>query len=217
MITIVIADDHPLYLEGLEMLLKKDVNFQILKVCKSGNETINTLQEADCDVLLMDLHMLDMTGLDALIKIREFKPNQKIIILTHQKGNRYLPKLEKLNVNGYILKNIELNELITAITKVNAGEKYFSKGINQLTKEEDFYIKSSIILNDDSPGALLTEREVEILIHVCNELSSAEIGEKLFISVGTVDTHRKNIMHKLGVTSTVGLVKYALKHKLLEE
>lgn len=217
MISLVIADDHPLYIEGLEMLLKKNGEFEILKICHSGTEAINTLKEINCDVLLMDLHMTDMTGLEALEKIRFFKPEQKIIILTHQKGSRYLSKLEKLKVNGYVLKNVELEELSNAILTVNNGETYFTKGINKQTKEEDFYIKSSIILGDDSPNSLLTEREVEILVQVCNELSSAEIGEKLFISVGTVDTHRKNIMHKLGVTSTVGLVKYALKHQLLEE
>ena len=126
-------------------------------------------------------------------------------------------KLEKLNVNGYILKNVELEELVKAIRQVNSGETYFSEKINQQTKEENIYIKSSTILVDNSPKSLLTEREREILIHVCDEMSSAEIGEVLFISVGTVDTHRKNIMHKVGVTSTVGLVKYAIKHQMLND
>lgn len=216
MISLIIADDHPLYLEGLEMILTKDKEIKIIAKCNVGEEAISILKKKNCDVLLLDLHMPDMNGLEAVEEIKKIKPNQKIIMLTHQKGSRYLTKLEKLGINGYVLKNVTKEDLLTAIKTVHAGGTYFTEGIQNITKEEDFYIKSSIILNNDAPDTLITEREKEILVCVCNEMSSSEIAKELFISIGTVDTHRKNILQKLGITNTVGLVKYALKHGLLK-
>ncbi len=215
MISLIIADDHPLYLDGLEMLLTKEHEIKIIAKCNLGAEAISALKRKECDILLLDLHMPDMIGVEVVEEIIKFKPEQKIIMLTHQKGSRYLSKLEKLGIMGYVLKNITRDELVKAIKIVYDGGTYFSEGIQNLTKEEDFYIKSSVIIHNDLPDTMLTAREKEILICVCNELSSAEIAKKLFISVGTVDTHRKNILQKLGIANTVGLVKYALKHGLL--
>lgn len=217
MIKIIIADDHPLYLEGLELLLNKDKSIQIEAKCNSGTETISILKKTDCDVLLLDLHMPDMNGPEVVEAIRKFKPQQKIIMLTHQKGSRYLGKLEKLKINGYVLKNVKKEELLEAIQTVYKGGTYFTDGIENISKEEDYHLKSSVIVNTESPNDLLSPREKEILIRVCNEMSSSEIAKELFISVGTVDTHRKNILNKLGIANTVGLVKYALKHGLLNQ
>jgi DNA-binding NarL/FixJ family response regulator len=216
MITLIIADDHQLYLEGLEMLLTKTKELKIEAKCTLGSEAIETLKKKNCDVLLLDLHMPDMSGLEAVEEIRKFKPEQKIIMLTHQKGSRYLAKLEKLGINGYVLKNVRKEELMEAIKTVHEGGSYFTEGIHNISKEENFYIKSSIIVRDNEPDSVLTPREKEILIRVCSEMSSSEIAKELFISVGTVDTHRKNILQKLGISNTVGLVKYALKHDLLK-
>jgi two-component system, NarL family, response regulator NreC len=216
MITLILADDHPLYLEGLEMILTKSKELRIEAKCTLGADAIEVLKNKSCDVLLLDLHMPDMSGLEAVEEIRKFKPQQKIIMLTHQKGSRYLGKLERLGINGYVLKNVHKEELMEAIKTVYNGGSYFTEGIQNITKEEDFYIKSSVIVNDDGNNFVLTPREIEILIRVCNEMSSSEIAKELFISVGTVDTHRKNILQKLGISNTVGLVKYALKHNLLK-
>lgn len=216
MISLILADDHSLYIEGLELLLAKSNEFKVIAKCNSGDEAISTLKKKNCNILLLDLHLTDMTGLEVVEEIRKFKPEQKILMLTHQKGSRYLSKLEKLGIKGYLLKNITKEELIKALNIVNEGGTYFSDGIQNITKEEDIYIKSSVILSGESPDEILTTREKEILIYVCNELSSAEIAKKLFISVGTVDTHRKNILQKLGIANTVGLVKFALKHGLLK-
>ena len=216
MISLILADDHSLYIEGLELLLAKGNDFKIITKCNSGAEAISTLKKKNCDILLLDLHLTDMTGLEVVENVLRFKPEQKIIMLTHQKGSKYLGKLEKLGIKGYLLKNITKEELIKALKIVYDGGTYFSEGIHNITKEEDVYIKSSVIISNESPDVILTPREKEILIHVCNELSSAEIAEKLFISIGTVDTHRKNILQKLGISNTVGLVKFALKHGLIK-
>ena len=216
MITLILADDHSLYIEGLELLLAKGNDFKVITKCNSGAEAILTLKKKNCDILLLDLHLTDMTGVEVIEEVQKFKPDQKIIMLTHQKGSRYLSKLEKLGIKGYLLKNITKEELTKALLTVYAGGTYFCEGIQNITKEEDFYIKSSVILSNENPDTILTTREKEILVLVCNELSSSEIAEKLFISVGTVDTHRKNILQKLGIANTVGLVKFALKHGLIK-
>ncbi|HTF04438.1 MAG TPA: response regulator transcription factor, partial [Bacteroidia bacterium] len=132
------------------------------------------------------------------------------------RGGRYIERLRKWGVKGYVLKNVSLELLVDVIQKVHAGDEYFPDDARAFDHNEDVRLKSSAITGT-TPDKQLTAREKEILILVCKEFSSAEIGKQLFISTGTVDTHRKNLLVKLGVTSTVGLVKYALKNNLLEE
>jgi DNA-binding NarL/FixJ family response regulator len=217
MINILIADDHSLYVEGLLLILQNQPNFNILGKANNGAEAIDIVQKLHekADLLLLDLHMPDKNAIEIVTEIKTFTKRLKIIVLTHQKGNRYLPKLNKLGIDGYILKNIDKDDFVNAIQTVVNGGKFYSPNITDVTKEEDVYIKSSVIVFNQTKDIILSEREKEILVMVCNEKASKEIGEILHISTGTVDTHRKNIMMKLGVTNTVGLVKYALKTKLI--
>jgi two-component system, NarL family, response regulator NreC len=140
----------------------------------------------------------------------------RVIMLTMQRGGRYIDRLKKWGVKGYVLKSVSLETLVDVIQRVHAGEEHFPEDAREFDHNEDVRLKSSAILAN-TPGQQLTAREQEILVLVCKEFSSKEIGEKLFISTGTVDTHRKNLLLKLGVTNTVGLVKYALKHNLLDD
>jgi two-component system, NarL family, response regulator NreC len=216
-IKILLADDHSLYLEGLLLLLKENKNFSILDSATNGADAIVIAKKhyKEAAVFLLDLHLPDMNAIDIVSEIRKFTTNLKIILLTHQKGNRYLPKLKKLGISGYLLKNIDKEEFIKALETVANGGEYYSPNITDVTKDEDVYIKSSVIVFNETKDITLSDREKEILVMVCNEKASKEIGELLHISTGTVDTHRKNIMMKLGVTNSVGLVKYALKSKLI--
>jgi DNA-binding NarL/FixJ family response regulator len=129
------------------------------------------------------------------------------------RGTRYIHRLIKHQIQGYLLKNARPDELYTAIEKVQKGEQYFSKDID-IMGESDF--RSTITINDIKPGEILSKREIEILQLVCKEYSNSEIADKLFLSISTVETHRKNLIAKLGVSNTVGLVKFALKNKLIE-
>ena len=216
MINLLIADDHSLYLEGLNLLLDNDQNVNVIAKANSGATTIEMVKaNQKADMLLLDLHLPDMNAVEIVEQIRITNNAIKIIILTHQKGNRYLPKLKKFNISAYVLKNIEVNELINVIKLVFDGGEFYSKDIFEITKEEDFYLKSSVIHFDKKDSPQLTAREIEIAKLICHEKSSSDIASELFISTGTVDTHRKNILNKLGVTSTVGLVKYALRNKWL--
>lgn len=214
---IILADDHSLYLQGLMLLLKENENFEILGNANSGGDAILLAQKfhSETDILLLDLHLPDMNAIEIVAEIRKFSQDLKIVMLTHQKGNRYLPKLVKLGISGYLLKNIDAKDFIEALTIVANGGEYYSPNITDITKDEDVYIKSSVIIFNETKDITLSEREKEILVMVCNEKASKEIGDLLHISTGTVDTHRKNIMQKLGVTNSVGLVKYALKQRLI--
>jgi DNA-binding NarL/FixJ family response regulator len=145
--------------------------------------------------------------------IRSIKPDQKIIYLTLVRGTRYIHKLRKHTIQGYILKNAPLTELVTALETVNNGGVYYSKEIDILGTDD---FRTTITLEDRQTDEILSKREIEILRLICKEFSNAEIAEKLFLSVSTIETHRKNIIAKLGVNNTVGLVMYALKNKLVD-
>jgi len=215
-ISIVLVDDHSLHLEGLELLLKKESNFDIIQTFKNGNSFLDFAKKNTFDVLLLDLHLPDMDGIAIAEELQKLKHPAKIILLTMQRGGRYLQKAEKLSVKGYILKSSEIETIKKAINTVYLGGEVFEDIGKKISHDEDLQLKSSVIIGD-KPENILSEREKEILILVCQEFSSAQIADKLFISTGTVDTHRKNILIKLGLTNVVGLVKYALKHNLLND
>ncbi|HRI19976.1 MAG TPA: response regulator transcription factor, partial [Panacibacter sp.] len=135
---------------------------------------------------------------------------------TMLRGTRYIHRLMQHGIQGYILKSATSKELTNAIKTVAAGNNYFSKEIDVTDGTEDAY-KKTITIPESKVHAILSKREMEILQMICKEFSSAEIAAKLFLSVSTVDTHRKNIIEKLGVNNTVGLVKFAIKYALINE
>jgi two-component system, NarL family, response regulator NreC len=211
---LLICDDHALYLNGLNLILDQHKAINISAIASSGKEIIEIVKTTDADILLLDLHLPDMDGLEITTQIRAFNKSLKIVVLTHQKGNRYLSKFKALNISGYVLKNISVEDLFEAITIIGNGGSYFSPDILMTSKEDEYYLKSSVIISEKN-DLRLSDREKEILILVCNEMSSADIAKQLYLSTSTVDTHRKNILNKVGVSNTVGLVKYAIKHHLI--
>jgi DNA-binding NarL/FixJ family response regulator len=165
-------------------------------------------------VLLLDVHLPDIEEEDLLKQIRVIKPELKVLYLTLMRGTRYIHKLVKYDIQGYLLKNASMEELKKALKAISTGEKYFSKEINILDTEQDF--RNTITIEDKKVEEILSRREIEILTLICKEFSNSEIAEKLFLSVSTVETHRKNLIAKLGVNNTVGLVKFALKNRLID-
>jgi two-component system response regulator NreC len=215
-IRIALADDHPLYLEGLELLLNSSKEAKVVAKASDGIEAIQMISTTDFDVLLLDLHLPGKSGIEIAEVLHKEGMNHKIIMLTMQRGGRYIDKLKKLGVRGYLLKSTSLEILLDAIKTVVADGEAFPEELKEYDHDEAIRLKSSAIVLE-TPNEQLTDREKEILVLVCKEYSSAEIAKKLFISTGTVDTHRKNLLVKLGVTNTVGLVKYAIRHNLLDE
>src|SRR5688572_7436411 len=214
MIKLHITDDQELYLEGLTLLLNKQEGMSVTGTSLSGLQLLEKLPELDVDVLLLDVHLNDINEEELVIKIRAQKPTLKIIYLTMMRGTRFIHKLVKHRIQGYVLKNASIEELKEAIRIVSEGGEYFSKEINITDTDQDFRL--TITVDDKKVDEILSKREIEILTLICKEFSNAEIAAKLFLSISTVETHRKNLIAKLGVNNTVGLVKYALKNKLIE-
>lgn len=214
MLKVFITDDHELYLEGLTLLLNKQDGITVIGSALTGGSLLQKLPGEDIDILLLDVHLPDIEEEDLLKQIRVLKPQLKILYLTIMRGTRYIHKLIKYDIQGYLLKNASIDELKKALETIAAGQKYFSKEINILDTDQDF--RNTITIEDKKVDEILSKREIEILTLICKEYSNSEIAEKLFLSVSTVETHRKNLIAKLGVNNTVGLVKFALKNKLIE-
>jgi two-component system, NarL family, response regulator NreC len=214
MIRVFITDDHEMYLEGLALLLGKQEDIQVIGTAATGKDLMAQLPGLEADILLLDVYLPDMAEEELLQHVRSLRPDLKIIYLTLLRGTRHIHKLTKYNIQGYVLKNAALEELLTALREVLAGGNYFSKDIHIGDSKEDF--RSTIMIDDKQINEILSRRELEVLKLICREYSNAEIAEKLFLSVSTVETHRKNLIAKLGVNNTVGLVKFAIKNKLTD-
>lgn len=214
MIRVFITDDHEMYLEGLSLLLQKQSAIEVIGTSGTANRLLQSLPDlSPDDVLLLDVNLPDMEEEELIRKIRSLRPKQRIIYLTLIRGTRYVHKLLKYQVQGYILKNASVDELLNAIRTVGAGGTYFSKEIDILS-DNDF--RNTLTVEDKQVSEILSKREVEVLKLVCKEFSNAEIAQKLFLSVSTVETHRKNLIAKLGVQNTVGLVKFAIRNNLID-
>ena len=214
MIRVFITDDHEIYLEGLALLLGRQEGIKVVGTALSGKDLLSRLKDIETDVLLLDVYLPDIGEEELLQSIRASRPDLKIIYLTLLRGTRYIHKLTRHNIQGYVLKNVLLDELVAALQTVHDGNSYFSKDINIGDRDEDF--RNTITIEDKQIDEILSRRELEVLKLICREYSNAEIAEKLFLSVSTVETHRKNLIAKLGVNNTVGLVKFALRNKLID-
>lgn len=214
MIRVFITDDHEIYLEGLALLLGKQEGIEVVGTALSGKDLLSRLKDIQTDVLLLDVYLPDIGEEELLQSIRASRPDLKIIYLTLLRGTRYIHKLTRHNIQGYVLKNVLLDELVSALQTVHNGNSYFSKDINIGDRDEDF--RNTITIEDKQIDEILSRRELEVLKLICREYSNAEIADKLFLSVSTVETHRKNLIAKLGVNNTVGLVKFALRNKLID-
>jgi len=181
---------------------------------RNGTDLLQKIHKTEADILVLDVCLSDFDEEDLLKRIKEIKPALKVIYLTLLRGTRYVHKLMKIGIQGYVLKNVSIAEFSDALQKVYDGGQYFSKEINIGDIDNDF--RSTIVVGEKNINEILSRREREILRLICKEFNNAEIAEKLFLSVSTVETHRKNVIAKLGVNNTVGLVKFAVKHKLVD-
>lgn len=210
--TIGIVEDHELYLEGLRLLLQQQ-GHHICFAAQSGKALLEVLPVSVPQILLCDVNLPDVEPEDLLTAIRQKYPALPIVYLTLMRGSRHLKKLLRQDIQGYVLKNAPVAELELALQTVLGGGKYFSKEAGSPTDADDY--RNTITMEARQISRILTERELEILQLICREMSNQQIAQKLFLSVGTVDTHRKNIIQKLGVTNTVGLVRFALQSGLV--
>ena len=212
-IKLVLVDDHDIFLRGLVKLLKGVSDFDVVETFSSGKDLLANLESREASVLVLDVQLPDIDEEELLIKIRATTPELPILYLTMMRGNRLFRKLEKHGISGYMIKDAPFEELCHAIRSVASGKKYISEEID-LNRD---LIVNSATTPKNRMSEILSPREWEVLKLICQEYSSAEIAQKLFVSTSTIDSHRKKLLIKLGVNNTVGLVKYAIKHGVLEE
>ncbi|MCA0362999.1 MAG: response regulator transcription factor [Bacteroidetes bacterium] len=213
-INIVLVDDHELLLKGMASVLSTQADFNVTGIFTNGDKFLDTLENnPDPDILILDVNLNENEPEVLLQHIRKIRPELPILYLTILRGSRMFHRLEKFGIQGYLLKDIAYEPLFEAIRVISKGGTYFSDDIT-LNFEKDQSIKEKGFLNQHKN--MLSPREQEILQLICKEYSSADIAEKLYISTKTVDTHRQNLMIKLGVSNSVGLVKYAIKNNLVE-
>lgn len=212
MINVLLVDDHQIVIDGLRGLLDGEEGVGALYQANSGEETLRLIEEADIDLVLLDINLPDKSGFDICKSLKSDSVCPKIIALTMHGNAGYINKMIKAGVDGYLLKNTGRDELILAIKTVMKGERYFSKevtdslisGTSQVKKPRtsDFIQK-------------LTRREKEVLQLITEELTTDEIAAKLFISSTTVISHRKSLLRKLNAKNVAGLVKKAYEFGLL--
>jgi DNA-binding NarL/FixJ family response regulator len=208
-ITIGIADDHLLVIQGIRAMLSGS-NFQVLFSAVNGKDLLEHLSENQPDVLLLDIQMPDMNGVDLCKTITKCYPEIKIIALTNMDESHYVKQMIRNGASGYLLKNVDQLTMINAIEEVMIGNQYLDSQIRQNIMDEMLLGKKRSVQQVE-----LTKRELEILALIAKEFSNNEIAEKLFISLRTVQTHRLNISQKLNAKNLVTLVKEAYRRGLI--
>ena len=207
---VILVDDHQMLIDGLSAILAANENIEILKTFTNGNLLLEELHELQPEIILTDISMPDIDGYELTKKIKQQNPSIQVIALSMSGSIADINKMLDVGISGYVLKNVGNQELIEAIYKVAQGKMHFSDDVT-----EEMVKNKHAKPNKLEDQVKLTERELEILKLIVQELNNAEIADKLFISERTVETHRKNMIRKFNTKTIVGLIKYAMDHKLI--
>ncbi len=206
MINTYIVDDHQVVIEGIISLLKNEDEITVCGFGNSAAECLKFLEENIAHVILMDINLPDINGIDLCLIVKTKYPDIKILGLSTFNQGSYITKMLQSGASGYLLKNITKTEIAEAIQKVYQGQTYYSYEVGEIIKATKEKSES---------GPILTKRESEVLKLVAEGLTNFQISEKLFISVDTVDSHRKNLYTKLHINNTALLVRYAIENGLV--
>jgi two-component system nitrate/nitrite response regulator NarL len=206
-IHIIIADDHVLFIDGLKLLLKGEADISIEDVANDGMELMDLLRTQTADIILLDINMPKLNGLDALRHIKQSYPSIKIIILSTYNEDHLIQKAKEHGANGYQLKNCSKDELLQTMRLVYSGHSCFpyrqGKQTNEFDEKDNFLKQFK-----------LTKREIEILQLIKHGYTNQEVADKLFLALFTIETHRKNIMQKLGLNKPAALIKFIVENNL---
>lgn len=209
MIRIFVVDDHQVVIDGISSIFAEVEEIKIIGSALNGVEALRRLETESPDVLLLDINMPEMDGIQLVRELKKQGRELKILILTMHNNPQFTKQLIAEGVQGCVLKNAGKKDLIYAITEINNGGRYYTDAVTETLKESLDKTQEAI------DGVQLTKREVEIVKLIALEHTTNEIAEKLSISAYTVDTHRKNIINKLGVKNLAGLVRFAFEKGLL--
>ena len=211
---IVIAEDHTILRQGLRALLSSDPDFEVVGEAEDGRAAIRSVETLSPDLLLMDLSMPRMTGMEAITEIKKRSPDTRIVVLTVHKGEEYVLSALRAGADGYVLKDAGRDELVTAVKKVLEGKRYLSPDISD--KVIEGYLEGRRSSKDQTSWDTLTQREREILKLIAEGYKNKEIAEHLFISLKTVEKHRSNLMRKLDLHNTAALTAFAMEKGIIE-
>jgi two-component system NarL family response regulator len=202
---ILVVDDHPMVAEGIQSILESYDDLEVVGTLGDGQAVIDQIDTLTPDVILMDLNMPGIGGLTATEIILERRPETRILILSMHDSHEYVTSALSHGAMGYVLKDVPTDEIRTAIDTVMRGEQYLCTGAAGALKPKRAPVSET-----------LTNREQTILLQLAQGKSNKEVANELDISVRTVETHRKNIKRKLGISSTAGLTRYAMEHGVLQ-
>jgi DNA-binding NarL/FixJ family response regulator len=216
-ILISLVDDQQLFRSGLAGLIKSVAGFTLLSEAENGKVFIEQLQTAATlpDIALVDMEMPEMNGVELNALLQKKYPSIKVLVLSTYNQERFIGKMIEAGACGYLTKNCEIDELVTAINATHNNGFYFNQDTLAAMRKTSQY-KTGDIKNISNIAIELTARESEILVLLCQELSNTEIGERLFISPRTVEGHRNNLLQKTGCHNTAGLVIFAIKNNLFQ-
>ena len=211
-VTIAIADDYKIFRDGLKLCFSSDPNLQVLFESDNGEELLKELESAQPNVIIMDLNMPLMDGMEATKIIRKKYEGIKVLVVTMYDNDNFIIHLMENGANGYLLKNAEPKEIIKAVYTVYENGYYFNDLVNKAL------LKKLVLKNHIKPSfnqnIELTERELEVLKMICEEKTTPEIGKEIFLSARSVEGIRQRLIEKIGVRNTAGLVMFAVKNGL---
>lgn len=213
-IKIAIADDYKIYRDGLKVGLSADDNMEIIGEADNGEELMKVLESISPDVILMDLKMPLMDGMEATKQVRKKYPSIKVLVVTMYEDDKFIIHLMENGANGYLLKNAEPDEIRKSIYAVHENGYYFNDVVNKAL------LKKLVLKNNLKPSFNqnidLTEREQEVLKMICEEKTAAEIAKEIFLSPRSVEGIRQRLIEKIGVRNTAGLVMFAVKNGIAD-
>lgn len=214
-IRVIFADDHEVVRTGMRTLFQGTQDCVLVGEASNGEEAIQLVAKHQPDVAILDISMPKLSGIEATKVLKEKYPDVRVLILTMYEDEEYVNEMIRAGADGYVLKNADKKEILSAVLSVAAGERFFSPTISKMMIQR--FIKKAVTGEKEPPkDKKLTRREIEVLRYVAEGFTSREIAEKLFLSLNTVNTHRMNIMKKLDIHDTAGLVKYALQNGITE-
>lgn len=216
-IKVFIVDDHEIFRKGLIMVINKFNTARVVAEASNGAEFLEKIKTIEADVILMDIQMPEINGIDATHKAIAENPNLKIVALSMYGEEKYLQSMIEAGVQGFLLKNISKDKLKLAIETIASGGNYFSEELLSFFTTKYIHNQKKDLTNRQAGNteAKFTTREIEVLQLIAKGLTDKEIGEKLFISERTVNGHRANLIAKTGSKNTVNLLVYAIKNKLV--
>ncbi len=211
MINVFIVDDHRMVIEGLQLLLQNEPNIQVTGTALSGEEAIANITNQPVDVVLLDINMPGINGIETCKLLMKSHPQLKIIAISMHKESSLIKLMLGNGAKGYVLKNAGQDEVVDAITKVYEGKNYLDDTVNEIVLKS---VMNQSEKKRTNPFPSLSPREKDVLQCILDELTTQEIADRLHISFGTVETHRRNMLIKTGARNTAGLVRIALEYEL---